>query len=103
MKREKTTGPGRILAGQLGGLEKSDFCDFEKPRKRAYQKGNIKFHEQSKEEGQPKLVYRKERGARHIRNPWRSRHFMLGEVLTLYDVLGHHFLSWTISGQCDYP
>ena len=36
---------------QLDGLEKNDFCDFEKPPKRACQKGKNEFNEQSKEVG----------------------------------------------------
>ena len=36
------------------GLERNDICDFEKPRKRAYQKEKIESNEQSKEGGQPK-------------------------------------------------
>ena len=35
----------------LGGLERSDFCDFNKPHKHAYQKGKIGSNEQSKEGG----------------------------------------------------
>ena len=35
------------------GLDRNDFYDFDKPRKRAYQKGKIESSEQSKEEGQP--------------------------------------------------
>ena len=54
MKREKEQDQERILAGHLDGLERSEFCDFDKPRKRAYQKGKIEFNEQSKEGGQPK-------------------------------------------------
>ena len=30
----------RILAEHLDGLERSNFCDFDKPPKGAYQKGN---------------------------------------------------------------
>ena len=32
----------------LDGLQRSDFCDFDKPQKRAYQKGKIESNEQSK-------------------------------------------------------
>ena len=38
----------------LDGLEMSKFCDFDKPCKRAYQKGKIESNKQSKEIGQPK-------------------------------------------------
>ena len=44
----------RILAVHLDGLEKNDFCNFEKPDKRAYHKGKLRSNEQSKEGGQPK-------------------------------------------------
>ena len=53
-ERKKVQGQERILAEHLEGLERNDFCDFEKPRKRAYQKGKIESNEQSKEGGQPK-------------------------------------------------
>ena len=45
MKRKKSMGQERILAEHLGGLERSDFCDFDKPHKRAYQKGKIESYE----------------------------------------------------------
>ena len=35
-------GQERILAEHVDGLERSDFCDFDKPRKRANQKGKIR-------------------------------------------------------------
>ena len=54
MKKEKSTGPRTDLAEHLDGLERNDFCDFDKPRKRACQKGKIESNEQSKEGGQPK-------------------------------------------------
>ena len=54
MKKEKSTGQERILEEHLDGIERNDFCDFDKPRKRAYQKKKIKSNEQSKEGGQPK-------------------------------------------------
>ena len=41
-------GQERILAEHLDGLKRNDFCDFDKPRKRAYQKGKIESNEQSK-------------------------------------------------------
>ena len=50
MKREKSTGPKTDPCG----LESNDFRDFDKPRKRAHQKGKIESNEQSKEGGQPK-------------------------------------------------
>ena len=64
MKREKSTGQERILAEHLDGLERSGFCDFDKPHKRAYQKEKIESNEQSKERGQLKLVCGKGRDAR---------------------------------------
>ena len=54
IKREKSTGHERILEEHLDGLERSDFCDFDKPRKRAYQKGKIRSNEQSRKRGQLK-------------------------------------------------
>ena len=39
MKRDKSTGQERILAKHLDGLKRNDFCDFDKPRKRAKQAG----------------------------------------------------------------
>ena len=56
MKREKSTGPRTDPCKHLDGLERSGFYDFDKPHKRAYQKGKIESNEQSKEGGQPKLV-----------------------------------------------
>ena len=56
MKREKSTWPRMDLAEHLDGLERSDFCDIDKPRKRAYAKGKIESNEQSEEGGQPKSV-----------------------------------------------
>ena len=44
----------RILAEHLDGLERNDFCDFDKPHKRAYQKEKIESNDQSKKEGQSK-------------------------------------------------
>ena len=43
----------------LDGLKRNDFCEFDKPHKRAYQKGKIESNKQSKEGGQPKSVYEK--------------------------------------------
>ena len=54
MKRVKEQGQERILAKHLGGLEWSDFFDFEKPNKRACEKGMMEFNERSKEGRQPK-------------------------------------------------
>ena len=34
----------------LDGLKRNSFCDFDKPRKRAYQKGKIESNEQSNKE-----------------------------------------------------
>ena len=65
MKRErKVQGQERILAEHLDRLERNGFCDFERPHKRAYQKGKIESNEQSKEGGQPKSVCGKEQDAR---------------------------------------
>ena len=44
----------RSSAEHLDGLERNDFCDFDKPHKRAYQKEKTESNEQSKEGGQPK-------------------------------------------------
>ena len=54
MKKEKSTEPRTDPAEHLDGLEKNDFCDFDKPQKRAYQKEKIESNEQTKEGGQPK-------------------------------------------------
>ena len=54
MKKKRIQGQKRIFAKHLDGLERSDFCDFGKPRKRICQKGKIKSKEQSNEEGQLK-------------------------------------------------
>ena len=55
MKRErKEQGQEQILAEHLYGLKMSDFCDFEKSRKHAYQKGKTESNEQSKEVVKPK-------------------------------------------------
>ena len=50
-KRKKERGQERIFTEHFGGIERSDFCDFEKPRPRACQKRKIDF---GKEGGQPK-------------------------------------------------
>ena len=55
MKRErKVQGQERILAKHLDELERNDFCDFNNPRQRSYQKGKSESNEQSKEGGHPK-------------------------------------------------
>ena len=57
MKREREIqGQERILAEHLDGLERNDFCNFDKPRKRAYQKGKTESNEQSKE-GASRIEY----------------------------------------------
>ena len=53
-KDRKVQGQKRILAEHLDRLEKNDFCDFDKPRKRACQKIKIESNEQRNEESQPK-------------------------------------------------
>ena len=53
-RESKVQGQEQILAEHLDGLERNDFCDFEKLRKRACQKRKIESNEQSKEAGQPK-------------------------------------------------
>ena len=50
----KVQGQERILAEHLDRIEKNDFCDFEKPHKRAYQKEKIESNEQNKKGGHPK-------------------------------------------------
>ena len=62
----------RGLAEHLDGLDMDDFCGFEKPRKRAYQKEKTAFKKQSKKGGQQKQVCGKGRNAGQSRN--------LGEV-----------------------
>ena len=55
MKREtKIQGQEQILVEHLNGLERNDFCDFDKPCKHVYQNGKIESNEQSKEKGQLK-------------------------------------------------
>ena len=73
MKREKSTGKEPILAEHLDGLERNDFCDLEKSRKRACQKGKIESNQQGKEGGQLKYACKKEQDARQSRKLWRSR------------------------------
>ena len=53
-EERRKQGQERILVEHFDGLERNDFCDFDKPRKRAYPKGKIESNEQSKEGGQPK-------------------------------------------------
>ena len=53
-----------MLAEHLDGLERDDFCDFDRPQKRTYQKGKIESNEQNKEGGQPKSVCGKGQDAR---------------------------------------
>ena len=48
-EEKKVHGQERILAEDLDGLERNDFCDFEKPRKRAYYNKKIEYNHQSKE------------------------------------------------------
>ena len=50
MKSEKSTGPRMDPCGTPRRIERNDFCDFEKPRKRAYQKGKIESNKQSRKE-----------------------------------------------------
>ena len=52
MKREKSTWPRTDPCEHLDGLERNNFCDFDKPRKRARQKRKIGSNEQSKKGGQ---------------------------------------------------
>ena len=55
INEERTVqGLERILAEHLDGLESNDFCDFDRPQNRVYQKGKIESNEQSKEKGQLK-------------------------------------------------
>ena len=51
-ERRKVHGREWTLAEHLDGLEKNDFCDFEKSHKRAYQKRKVESNEQSKKGGQ---------------------------------------------------
>ena len=50
MKREKGTGPITDPCGTPRRTRKERLFDFEKPHKRAYQKGKIESNEQSKKE-----------------------------------------------------
>ena len=54
IKRENSTGPRTDPCGTPRQLKRDDFCDFDKLRKRAYQKGKIESNERSKKGGQPK-------------------------------------------------
>ena len=64
-KERKKQGQKRILGEHLDGLERKGFCDFDKPRKRAYQNEKIESNEQSKEkDGMPDRV----KGFREINN-----------------------------------
>ena len=63
MKREKSTGTKTDPCG-IPRRTRKDFCDFEKPQKRAYQNGKIESNKQSKKRGQPKSVCGKGRDAR---------------------------------------
>ena len=56
MKREKGTSPKRILAKHLDGLKRNNFCDFDKPRKCACQKGKIESNEQNKKASQNEFM-----------------------------------------------
>ena len=55
----RVQGQERILVEHLDGLERNDFCDFDKPRKRACQKGKIESNERNKKGGQPRQVCEK--------------------------------------------
>ena len=50
-EERKVLGQEWIYVKHLDGLERSDFCNFDKLRKHAYYKGKIEFNEQSKERG----------------------------------------------------
>ena len=41
MKRRKELGQGWMLAKHLDGLDRSNFCDFDKPRKRPAKKNSL--------------------------------------------------------------
>ena len=73
MNREKSTGPRTDPCGTPRRTRKERFCDFDKPHKRACQKGKIESNEQSKEGGQPKYVCGKGRDARQSQKLWRNR------------------------------
>ena len=53
-EEKKVQSQERILVKHLHGLERSNFCDFDKPCKRAYRREKIESNEQSKEGGQSK-------------------------------------------------
>ena len=48
----------------LDGLQRNNFCDFDKPQKCTYQKEKIESNKQSKEGGQLKAVCGKGQDAR---------------------------------------
>ena len=65
-------GQKQILAKHLYGHERSDFCDFDKLRKHAYQKGKVEPNQQSKQAGRSKQFCGKEREVRQSRKLWRN-------------------------------
>ena len=52
----KVQGKERILTEHLDRLERNNFCDFDKPRKRAYQKEKIESNEQRREASRNKFM-----------------------------------------------
>ena len=66
---KRVQGQKRFFAEHL---ERSDFCNFDKSRKRAYQKEKIESNKQSKEGGQLKSVCGKWWDARQRQKSWRG-------------------------------
>ena len=55
-EERKVLGQELILAEHLDRLERNNFCDFDKPRKRAYQKGKIELNKQRREASRNEFV-----------------------------------------------
>ena len=53
-EERRVQGQERILAKHLDRFERNDFCDFDKPRKHACQKGKIESNKRSKKRVQLK-------------------------------------------------
>ena len=63
-EREKHRAKNGSLRNTSTDSKRTTFVIFDKPHKRAYQKGKIESNEQSKEGGQPKSVCGKRQDAR---------------------------------------
>ena len=58
MKREKRTGPRTNPSETFGGLEKSDFCDFDKPRKHIFQQGRTESTNKARREANQNKLWK---------------------------------------------